>query len=100
MWLRACWFWLGHGSEVVVSSKYEIRVRGRLTRSLAVEFERFDLAVTELPAETVLNGDVEDQSALYGILRQLESLGLELVDLRRLPQSGDGTPSGSRFPVS
>jgi hypothetical protein len=79
-----------------VSPKYEIRVRGRLTRSLAVDFERCDLAVTEHPAETVLNGAFEDQSALYGMLRQLESLGLELVDVHRLPQGGDGTPSGSR----
>jgi hypothetical protein len=63
---------------------YEIRVRGRLTRSLAREFERHDLSVSELPVETVLNGTFEDQSAVYGMLRQLEGLGLELVEVRRL----------------
>lgn len=73
--------------------RYEIRVRGRLTRSLVVAFERNDLSVAELPVETVLNGEFEDQSALYGILRQMESLGLELVYLRRLPSESDDPSS-------
>jgi hypothetical protein len=62
---------------------YEIRVRGRLPRSIVREFERLDLSVWEQPVETVLNGAFEDQSALYGMLRQLEGIGLELVELRR-----------------
>jgi hypothetical protein len=76
-----------------VIPKYEIRVRGRLSRSLASEFERLDLSVSELPVETVLNGSFEDQAALYGILRQIEGLGLELIDVHRLPLRNDG-PSG------
>ena len=70
---------------------YEIRVRGRLTRSLTREFERLDLAVSELPVETVLNGTFEDQSAVYGMLRQLEGLGFELVEVRRLYGARAGT---------
>jgi hypothetical protein len=68
-----------------VIPKYEIRVRGRLSKSLASEFERLDLAVSELRVETVLNGSFEDQAALYGILRQIEGLGLELIDVHRMP---------------
>jgi hypothetical protein len=31
----------------------------------------------------LLAGSLPDQSAVYGVLRQLEALGIELVDLRR-----------------
>jgi hypothetical protein len=67
-----------------VSSRYEIRLRGRLTRSLTSEFRRFDLTVAEVPVETMLDGDFADQSALYGILRFIEDLGLEIVEVRRV----------------
>lgn len=79
-----------------MTPRYEIRVRGRLSRSLASEFERLDLNVSELPVETVLNGPFEDQSALYGMLRQMEGLGLELVDVRRLPEQGDDWANRAR----
>ena len=32
--------------------------------------------------ETVLTGLLEDRSAMFGVLAQIESLGLELVELR------------------
>jgi hypothetical protein len=46
--------------------------------------------------ETVLTGPLEDRSALFGVLGQIEALGLELLELRRMtarpqsPESGDG----------
>jgi hypothetical protein len=73
---------------------YEIRVRGRLTQSLTREFERLELEVSEQPVETLLTGSLEDQSALYGMLRQLEGLGLELVDVRRMSGSRSQTARG------
>jgi hypothetical protein len=33
--------------------------------------------------ETVLTGPLADQAALYGLLAQLEALGLELLEVRR-----------------
>jgi hypothetical protein len=33
--------------------------------------------------ETVLIGALADQSALFGVLHQIEALGLELVEVRR-----------------
>jgi hypothetical protein len=33
--------------------------------------------------ETVLTGVLEDRSALYGALAQVEALGLDLLELRR-----------------
>jgi hypothetical protein len=33
----------------------------------------------------VLTGVFADQAALYGVLAEIEALGLELIDVRRLP---------------
>ena len=33
--------------------------------------------------ETVLSGPLADQAALYGLLAQIEELGLELLEVRR-----------------
>jgi hypothetical protein len=62
---------------------YEIRVRGRLTPTVASEFEQLDLSTTVAPVETLLEGNVEDPAALHGLLRRIEALGLELVEVRR-----------------
>ncbi len=35
--------------------------------------------------DTLLTGALADQAALHGILGEIEALGLELVELRRLP---------------
>jgi hypothetical protein len=46
--------------------------------------------VSELDgSETVLTGLLEDRSALFGVLGQIEALGLELVELRQI----QGTPT-------
>jgi hypothetical protein len=48
--------------------------------------------------ETVLTGVIEDRSALFGVLEQIEALGLELLELRQIQarptwrESGDGRP--------
>lgn len=68
------------------SAQYEIRVRGRLGEKVAATFRGFDAEVE--PAETILRGPVADQSALHGILEQIESLGLELVEVRRIDRRG------------
>jgi hypothetical protein len=66
------------------SHQYEIRVRGRLTGPLATAFEGMRVSVE--PVETVLHGPVRDQAALYGLLDRVQALGLELVEVRRLPE--------------
>jgi hypothetical protein len=68
-------------SEPFTRPHYEIRVRGRLGPTLLEAFP--SLAAQTSEGETVLAGALPDQSALYGVLRQLESLGLELVEVRR-----------------
>jgi len=60
---------------------YEITVRGQLSETLLAAFD--GLAATPEAAGTVLRGEIADQAALYGVLDRIESLGLELVDVRR-----------------
>jgi hypothetical protein len=51
--------------------------------------------VSELKgSETVLTGLLEDRSAVFGVLAQIEALGLELLELRQSPSSGEDTPPG------
>jgi hypothetical protein len=64
---------------------YEIRIKGRLSDSVVAAFE--GLTATVEPVETVLHGPVADQSSLHGLLDRIQSLGLELVEIRRLPPS-------------
>jgi hypothetical protein len=61
---------------------YEIRVRGRVDEHLAREL---GLRAEVEPVETVLRGPMRDQDALHEILAQMQDLGLELVEIRRLP---------------
>ena len=35
-------------------------------------------------SDTVLNGSLTDPSALFGVLAQIEALGLELLELRQV----------------
>jgi hypothetical protein len=35
-------------------------------------------------SETVLTGVLEDRSALFGVLAQIEALGLDLLELRQI----------------
>ena len=69
---------------------YEIRIKGRLSDSLLAAFE--GLTATVEPVETVLYGPVQDQSTLHGLLDQIQSLGLELVEIRRLPTAPEELP--------
>jgi hypothetical protein len=45
--------------------------------------------------EPVLHGPVQDQAALYGLLDRIQVLGLELVEVRRLPDTPDEPAGGS-----
>ncbi|WP_306317404.1 MULTISPECIES: hypothetical protein [unclassified Streptomyces] len=67
---------------------FEIRVRGRIGDAFRSAFG--ELTVVLRPAETVLLGAGLDQAALYGILDRIQGLGLELLEVRRLPATRDG----------
>ena len=67
--------------EATGSVCYEIRVRGLLGDTLLSAFP--DLRARAQGTETVLAGPLADQAALYGLLAQIEALGLELIEVRR-----------------
>ena len=73
-------------------SLYTIRLRGRLGPTA---LSAFPTMMAELNSgETVLTGFLEDQSAVFGVLAQIEALGLELLELRQIRQDCHG-PEGA-----
>jgi hypothetical protein len=72
----------------VPDTRYEIRIRGRVSAAVLETFDAMESDVE--PVETILHGPVRDQAELHGLLRRLQSLGLELIEVRRLPDSGHG----------
>jgi hypothetical protein len=62
--------------------KYEIRVIGSLGPASRRAFS--DVAIEVEPTATVLSGDL-DQTDLHALLDRVRALGLELLDIRRVP---------------
>ena len=60
---------------------YEFRIRGHLGDTLLGAFPGLHAEVQG--GETVLAGSLPDQAAMYGVLAQIEQLGLELLDVHR-----------------
>ena len=63
------------------SAYYEIRVRGLPSETKLGAFP--DLRAKAEGAETVLAGELPDQAALFGVLAQVGTLGLELLEVRQ-----------------
>ena len=62
--------------------EYVIRIRGHLGPTA---LSAFPTLVSEVRGgETVLTGSLEDRSAVYGVVAQLEALGLEILELRQV----------------
>ena len=59
---------------------YTIVIRGEFGRRHSMAFE--DLDVETSCGKTLLSGRLPDQAAFYGVLRRLESLGLEITEIR------------------
>ena len=79
-----------HGCVDPPFNRYLIRVTGHLGPAMLSAFPA--LASERLGADTVLTGLLPDSSALYGVLAEVEALGLDLVELRKLtPVSENGS---------
>jgi hypothetical protein len=74
---------------------YVIRIGGRLGPTALSAFP----SMTPVPdgEQTVLSGVLEDSSAVFGLLAQLEAMGLELLEFRRAGPGIDGC-GGSNSP--
>ncbi len=78
---------------VMQARTYEIHLRGRLSPAVRASFG--ELASSEKPAETVLHGPIRDDAELYATLNRIQSLGLELLELRRIPDPPQCGQSGA-----
>jgi hypothetical protein len=70
---------------------YQIRVRGRLDPMIRSAFPALRAQMDG--GDTVLTGMLADQAAVYGVLAEAEALGLELIEVRRLPSDQPREPS-------
>ena len=68
---------------------YSIRIKGHLGPTSLAAFP--EMAVQEQGADCLLTGTLADPAALFGVVSQIESMGLELVEIRRVvpdPEAG------------
>ncbi|MFI1373364.1 hypothetical protein ACH4UY_15275 [Streptomyces longwoodensis] len=63
--------------------RYEFRVEGRISRTLAEVFPELDQVTVR--GQTLLYGPVIDEAHLYGLLARFQSLCLRVVEMRQLP---------------
>lgn len=69
--------------NILPNTPYEFRVSGRLSTETADWFEDMTLTVDETttPPQTIIQGVIRDQAALYGLISRIRDLGLQLVSV-------------------
>ena len=72
---------LDHGVMDPAPARYAIRIHGHLGATVLSAFPA--MAPRRHGTHTVLTG-LLDRSALYGVLAEIEALGLDLLEVRRL----------------
>jgi hypothetical protein len=82
-----------HGGMDPAPAPYLIRIDGHLGATVLAAFPA--LAPRHHGAHTVLTGQL-DRSALYGVLAVIEALGLDLLEIRRLPPDRASPEPGDR----
>ncbi len=78
----------------MTSVSYEIRIRGKVGDPVLESFGDLDASVK--PAETVLRGEIPDQAALHGLLDRIQSLGLELIEVKQVSEPDEAPRRPSR----
>jgi hypothetical protein len=87
---------LDHGFMNPAPTLYRIRIHGHLGATALSAFPA--MASQRQGADTVLTG-LLDRSALYGVLAEIEALGLDLLEVRQLtPGRKSSEPGDSRSP--
>lgn len=67
---------------------YELRVNGRLGQSALAWFEDMTVTLDEstTPVQTIIQGPMRDQAALYGLISRVRDLGLTLLSVNRVEE--------------
>jgi len=82
---------LDHGGMDPAPAPYMIRINGHLGATMLSAFPA--MAPHQHGAHTVLTG-LLDRSALYGVLAEIEALGLDLLEIRKLTSDRESPGSG------
>ena len=83
---------LNHGLMDPAAALYMIRINGHLGATVLLAFPAMTSRLQG--AETVLTG-ILDRSALYGVLAEIEALGLDLLEVRQLKPDRKSPGSGN-----
>ena len=75
-----------------MTADYAFRISGRVPPALTAALA--PLKSVQTSVDTLLVGPVTDRAALHGYIAHLEALGLELLELRRLPAGDDAGGHG------
>ncbi|PKN97678.1 MAG: hypothetical protein CVU42_15420 [Chloroflexi bacterium HGW-Chloroflexi-4] len=62
---------------------YTIKLKGRLSREWSEWLEAMTIEY-EGENETIVKGDILDQSALFGLLKKIRDLGLPLISINQI----------------
>jgi len=85
-----------HGCMTTGPALYTIRVDGHLGATVLSAFPA--LVAEQQVSQTILTGFL-DRSALYGVLAQLEILGLDLVEVYQVRAAGPAPAPGGGHPT-
>jgi hypothetical protein len=80
----------------MATRRYEFRVEGTLSDEARAAF--VDMRITESPPQTLVDGDVVDESHLHGIIAQFQALGITVVAALPVPPRHRRTTSEGAEP--
>ena len=72
--------------RIVMLNRYQIIVAGRLDAERSRWFDGHDIRYHD--GVTTLSGTVVDAQALYGLIERLRDLGLSLIEVRPVSETG------------
>ena len=73
---------------------YEVTINGLVPPAVLAEIGEVEACSQE--TQTILSGDFQDESEVYGFLEKLRTYALEVVEIRRRVSAEPGDPESER----